>query len=125
MTVCPNCGHLLDGRPLPEPVVAAVRRELGPGRRTFDAVGRRVRHAYRVWDEKYGPLNGDLDSYAAGLLAWCVSKAGDVTGDGHKRARVYLYLDGIVHDERVHAGFLRRSSDRVVDVDSELAELAA
>src|SRR3954469_3777985 len=118
MTCCPNCGHRIDEAPLPQLVTDSIREQFGPGSRTFAALGKRVRHALRVWGEKY-ELNDEQYAYAIGLLCRIITLASDVTDAGHKRARVYTALDSVVHHERTHAEMMQRANV-TLDLDREL-----
>lgn len=119
MNLCPNCGHGLPGPfVLPQGVTDAVRHAFGPGSRTFSTIGRRVEHAFRVWEEKYGPWTPAQAKYATDLCVAAVAR------EPNSRALVYSRLDSIVHHETVDAGFKRRAGAATLDLNSELDQLA-
>lgn len=106
---------------LPVPIIDRVLVLFGPGRRTFDAIGKRCKFALKVWDGKYGPLTPEQHEYAVGVLLWAL----DVPATHpNPRAAVYERLDRVVHHERTHAGFRAREGE-LVDVSAALGELAA
>lgn len=80
----------------------------GAKSKSFRALDRRVRHALRVWKDKYGPLNPAQEEYAARVLAGAIdSKRGENT-----HAFVLTRLDRAVNHETVHAGFASRADAR-------------
>lgn len=119
MSACPNCGHELEPFVMPGPLSDAVRDVFGPGSRTFGAISRRCAHAYRVWEEKYGPWSPEQAQYAQDLVVAAVTRSGG------ERARCYAAFDRSVHHETVDAGFKRRSVASTLNLADELDELAA
>lgn len=119
MSACPNCGHELDVFRMPDAVVDAVRDAFGGGSRTFGVIQRRVAHAYRVWEEKYGPWTPEQARYACDLTVAAVTR------EPRERPLVYSRLDSMVHHETVDAGFKRRAGLVTLDVNRELDGLAA
>lgn len=94
----------------PQKVFDAALALFGPrmyarGGRTFRVLDARVKHACRVWDDKYGPWTPEQAEYAADLLA---SAFVAPRIEGNPYASVLSRLDRIVHHDRVHQGFLRR-----------------
>lgn len=107
---------------LPVSVTEAIRTQFGSGRRTFDAISRRVRFAYKVWQGKYGPWNPEQADYAEQLVVFCIAKASTYGTPGHARAGVYTWLDRVVHHEDTHSGFKRREGE-LVNITHELGAL--
>lgn len=106
------------------PVAACDRiRELfGGGRRTFEAMERRVRFAYRVWQGKYGPWSPEQADYAESLILWALDEPTLSRCDpGHRRALAYTRLDRIVNHENTHKGFTSREAAGV-DITLDLME---
>lgn len=94
--------------------------------RTYKSLDRRIRHALRVWAEKYGPLTPDQEGYADRVLAAAI-KDGEVKAgrDGGKRyAFVQANIGRVVNHEVVDAGFKKRAPE-LIDVAAELAQAVA
>ncbi len=70
--------------------------------RTRKGLDRKIAHALRTWDDKYGPMNPEQAEYAAACLTSCFHLDLELP-------QVYSKLNLIVHAERVHAGFIRRA----------------
>lgn len=104
---------------MPVALTDAVRQVFGPGSRTFTAISRRCQHAYRVWEEKYGPWTPEQAQYAENLVVAAVTRSSGV------RAHCYAAFDAAVHHETVDAGFKRRGAERSLDIDRELEQLVA
>jgi hypothetical protein len=109
---------------LPVSVTEAIRITFGSGKRTFDAVTRRVRFSYRVWQDKYGPWTPEQGEYAEELCLWAIRQASKGTTPGHSRALVYTAFDRIRNHENTDAGFKRRAAE-TVDITAELQEALA
>lgn len=107
---------------LPVSVTEAIRNQFGSGKRTFDAMTKRVRFAYKVWQGKYGPWSPEQAEYAEELILFCVNKASLAVTPGHARASVYTWLDRIIHHENTHEGFKRREGETFSVLD-ELKEV--
>lgn len=94
--------------------------------RTYKSLDRRIRHALRVWDEKYGPLNVDQAAYADELLAAAITRG--VKDAGPDRQKRYQYAQAnigrAINHEVVDGGFKRRAS-ALIDVSAELAGVLA
>lgn len=106
---------------LPVSVSEAIRNHFGSGQRTFTAMVKRVRFAYKVWQGKYGPWTPEQAEYAEELCLWAINQAAQGTNPGHARARAYTCLDRILHDERTHEGFKRREGD-TFDISADIRE---
>lgn len=106
---------------LPVSVTEAIRNQFGSGRRTFDALTRRVRFAFQVWQGKYGPWTPEQAEYAEELCLWAINRAPNGTNPGHSRALVYTALDRIVNHENTHEGFKRREGESI-DITELLQE---
>jgi hypothetical protein len=111
----------------PEKTFAAAKACFGPAvyartGRTGRALDRRIGHALRVWDEKYGPLSPEQEAYADDVLAAAISRGESEAGrDPAKRyAFVQAQIGRMVNHERVDAGFKRRAVE--LDVSAELGE---
>jgi hypothetical protein len=117
----------------PERTFAAARACFGEGvynraGRTYKALDRRVRHALRVWDEKYGPLNAEQAAYADEVLARAIQRG--ETDAGQDRAKRYRFVQATigraVNHEVIDAGFKRRATvEQMVDITAELADVLA
>jgi hypothetical protein len=107
---------------LPVSVSDAIRQYFGGGRRTFDAMTKRIRFAYKVWQGKYGPWTPEQAEYAESLVLWAVNRAATAENPTHARPRVYTSLDLIMHHETTHAGFKAREGE-TVDIAAHLASL--
>jgi hypothetical protein len=98
----------------------------GTGGRTARALDRRISHALRVWDEKYGPLNAVQEAYADAVLAAAIRK-GEAEA-GHDRGKRYSFVQNkigqAVNHEVVDGGF-RKRAEKLIDVSAELAGEAA
>lgn len=120
-----------DGDPWPEQTFAAaldvfggaVYAETGKTRKNLD---RRIRHALRVWREKYGPLNPKQEEYADLVLAFAIKKGGELarTMDGTVYAHVQSQIARSVNHETAHEGFKRRAELVNVDVGSLIGAAA-
>jgi hypothetical protein len=106
---------------LPVSVTEAIRNHFGSGKRTFDAITKRVRFAYQVWQGKYGPWTPEQADYAEELCLWAINRAPNGTSPGHSRALVYTALDRIVNHEQTHQGFRRREGESI-DITDALQE---
>lgn len=93
--------------------------------RSYKTLDRRIRHALGVWDSKYGPLNPEQEAYAVDVIVAVIRGAKRASqGDTkHLWASTLDRLSRCVHDDRVHAGFIRRAQS--VDVSEAFAELLA
>lgn len=109
---------------LPVAVTEAIRSNFGSGRRTFDAVSKRVRFAYKVWQGKYGPWTPEQADYAEEIVVFCINKASAGMNPGHARAIVYTWLDKAVHHENTDAGFKSRQEEQV-SILADLKEVLA
>lgn len=103
----------------------AVFNRLG---RTYKALDRRIRHALRVWDDKYGPLNPEQLAYADAVLASAI-RAGEREA-GRDRAKRYAYVQSkigrAVNHETVDGGFKKRASaEGMIDFSEELSRMVA
>lgn len=81
--------------------------------RSFRSLNRRIVHAVRVWEEKYGALSEAQEAYAGKVLAWAIRRG---QAEAASRASaVYPYVLNLiakaVNHEKVHAGFLRRAAE--------------
>jgi len=96
-----------------------------PTSRTYKALDGRIRHALRVWGEKFGPLNAKQEQYADEILAFCIRKAQREAGGD--RAKLWPYAQaGIgraIMSERAETGMKSRRD--TVDGSALLAELLA
>jgi hypothetical protein len=90
-----------------------------PKGRTHQALDRRIRHALKVWSDRYS-MNPEQSEYADESLAWAIRQA---EGRPVPIASAHLHLEAIVQDDRIHAGFKRR--DGGVDVRHLIAEAAS
>lgn len=108
---------------LPLAVEARIKDTYGAGRKTFDAMTRRIRFCFKVWQGKYGPFTPDQAAYAEELALWALAAADGETEAGAKRAKVLYRLDRIVNHESTDAGFKRRGN--TVDISVELSEALA
>lgn len=70
--------------------------------KTRKILDRKIEHCCRTWDDKYGPLNPEQAAYAGSVLAAVFTTEADLP-------LIYSRLNGRVHHESVHAGFLRRA----------------
>ena len=91
--------------------------------RTYQSLDRRIRHALRVWDEKYGPLNPAQNEYAATLLVHAIEKgAREAAGD---RSKLYPFVQAgigrLVNHERVDEGFKARAQTVAFNAAEALA----
>jgi hypothetical protein len=88
--------------------------------RTFKGLHRRVMHALRTWEAKYGAFNEAQEAYAAKVLAWAIRKA---AGEATDRSKLYAYVQNtiakVVNHDRVHKGFLRRADDSLSSFDPD------
>lgn len=93
--------------------------------RSYKTLDKRITHALRVWDNKYGPLNPEQELYAADVIAHVLRAAKKKAGSDTKHlwASTLDRLMRCVNDERVHEGFLRRTGD--VDYSQAVEELLA
>ena len=113
----------------PDAVFQAAEEVFGPAvyartGRTYQALDRRIRHAFRTWEDKYGTLSPRQTEYAAELLVHAIKKgAADAAGD---RSKLYRFVQAgigrVVNHERVHEGVKRRQE--IVEVGDVLAEVA-
>lgn len=111
----------------PVPVLEAAVAVLGPSLynrkgQMFKALDRRIQHAHRVWQDKYGPLTPEQAQYEEKILVNCFSSAEATQGDSPIQAVVQSRLSQALHHERVHAGFVRRAAS-TVDVSDQLRDL--
>lgn len=115
----------------PERTFDAAKSAFGPAvyarsSRTYRNLDRRIRHALRVWDAKYGPLSAEQEAYADAVL--CSAVARGAKRAGRDRSKLYSFVQAeigrSVNHERVDAGFKARRGE-LVDVSAELAEVAA
>ena len=113
---------------LPVNVVDAIKVAMPKaGMRTFQAVERRCKFAWKVWDGKYGPLNPEQAQYAVALLVWCIRHGASLHaqhGGPAPQPYVYKQFDRIVNHENTHEGFVRRQAD-TLDVTDILKEALA
>ncbi len=93
------------------------------GSRTYQALAKRVEHALRVWDEKYGPMNGRQELYADDVLSWALRQAQRDAGGDRKKLWPYAQagIGRIIQHETVHEGFVVRAE--YVDVTATLKGL--
>ena len=93
--------------------------------RTFKSLNRRIVHAVRVWEEKYGPFTEEQEAYAGKLLAWSIRQG--AKGAGMDKSRLYAFvlssLAKMVNHERVDAGFKRRQVEDAAIFDPLLDDL--
>ena len=108
---------------LPLAVEAKIKDTYGTGRQTFDAMTRRIRFCFKVWQGKYGPFTPDQAAYAEELALWALGAADEAKEAGEKRAKVLYRLDRLVNHESTDAGFKRRA--QTVDITVELSEALA
>lgn len=115
----------------PEQTFQAAKAAFGPAvynrvGRTYQSLDRRIRHALRVWDEKYGPLNPAQEAYADRLLARAIEKGEQEAGQdrGKRYAFVQSRIGQLVNHETVDAGFKNRA-EAGLDVSDELRSLVA
>ncbi len=80
------------------------------GDRDYKALDRRIRHAWRLWDDDYGPLSPEQAEYATDVLCSAFQGLADVD---NPRPFVYARLDGRLYDQRVRDGFVRRAGGPV------------
>lgn len=110
----------------PLPVREAAQEALGggihnPNGRDHKSIDRRVRHALKVWRNRYA-MNPEQMIYAGEILAWAIKNgSAQATSSTHARAFIFANLERVVHDDRAHQGFVRRAG--LIDVSSDLKEL--
>lgn len=100
---------------LPQETFEACEKVFGgavynPASRTFKSLERRISHALRVWEQRYGPLNAKQLQYADAVLAAVVlAAARDARKDG---ASIWAYAQSriarAIVNERVEAGMKTR-----------------
>jgi hypothetical protein len=85
---------------------------------------RRIRHAMRVWKQRYGGLNPAQLEYAGTVLAFAISSAASEAPTRSDRyAYAYTRLEQMIREEVVHEGMKKRAG--LVDVSAQLAEYHA
>lgn len=110
----------------PQPVREAAAEVFGggvhnPRSRVHGSLDRRIRHALKVWRQRYG-LNAEQLIYAGDLLAWCIRiGAKGASTDEQKYKFVLGRLGAVVNKEEVHAGMQRRAGYVAVDVGKLLS----
>lgn len=116
----------------PEKTFAAAQEAFGRGvyadnGRTRKNLDRRIRHARRVWWDKYGPFTPDQELYIDVVLSSAI-RSGQRDAAAGKGGTIYANVQAqitrMVNHERVHEGFLSRAEERI-DVSDELRELVA
>jgi hypothetical protein len=85
-------------------------RAVTAGTKTHRLLDQRIRHALRVWNEKYGPLAGERAEYAAQRLLDALEYLSSLPSD---RDRYAVLTEGtpflqLVNDDETHAGFKER-----------------
>lgn len=93
-----------------------------PRGRVHGSIDRRVRHALKVWRNRYS-LNPEQMVYAGDVLAWAIRAGASGASEQQKYPFVLKKLERVVHDASVHEGFKRRAG--LVDVREQLAGVAA
>lgn len=111
---------------LPVAVVDEIKRRLPKaGMRTFQAIEKRCKFAWKVWDGKYGPLTPEQADYAVQLLAYCIRRGAELHaahGGPAPQPYVYKQFDRILNHENTHEGFQRRAA-QTIDITDTLKEV--
>lgn len=100
--------------------------------RTYKALDRRIRHACKVWGDRYRGLESEeLWDYAGQCLVYSIRR-GFKAYSQHKGVSVYPYvyksMERVVHDDNVASGFKRRMvvdhvpSDEIVAILKGLSD---
>lgn len=78
--------------------------------RTYKAMDKRVRHACKVWGDRWMGLIGiEQWEYAGAVLSYTIIKAyGEAQTGPSKFPYVYRALESVVHNDKVHLGFEKR-----------------
>lgn len=113
----------------PEPVFEAARAIFGDvvfnrDSRTYVALDRRIRHALRTWEARYGPLVQEQRDYAHTVLIAALRRGSEDAGSDRRKLYPFVQsrLGLSVNHEIVDAGFKRRA--QLVDTAPILAALA-
>lgn len=109
----------------PLPVREAAEKALGggihnPRGRDHQSIDRRVRHALKVWRNRYA-MNPAQMVYAGEVLAWAINDGARMAGN--VRPFIFAGLEKVVHNDLVHEGFVRRAV--LVNVTDQLEALHA
>ena len=103
---------------LPVAATELIRELTGGKKRSFDALSRRIRFAFRVWQGKYGPWSPEQADYAEELVCWALRSA---KAQPNPIASAQVRLEQVVNHENTHKGFTSREA-RGVDITVDLME---
>jgi hypothetical protein len=106
-SVC-EAAHLIFGDPV-----------LNRDGRTYKLLDRRIRHCFRVWEDRHGPLTPEQRTYAADVIIAAMRRGeSDAAGDRRKLYPFVQHKLGLaVNHEVVDAGFVRRGGLVKVTLD--------
>lgn len=101
-----------------------------PKSRTRLSLDRKIGHAIRVWQERYGPLNADQERYVSSVLCNAIRTGAEdraAAAPGSSLIPFVLARIGrVLNHEVVHAGFKRRATPRItVHLGDALAGIEA
>ena len=103
---------------LPVSATELIRAITGGKKRSFDALSRRIRFAYRTWQGKYGPWTPEQGDYAEELVVWALEGA---KAQPNPIASAQRRLELLVNHENTDKGFKAREGARV-DITLDLME---